>query len=115
MIFFGKLVARRSNLKGMRAREHGCCEVIRTVVLELVEPDVAARSQNIDEIIVREVLHVEHALQLVRHRRNPLVPSQRFSLSRVSLPASGTLPSFRRGALMAAQERQKSYQGRLRG
>jgi hypothetical protein len=79
VIFLGKLVARGPDLKRVRAGEHWCGHVVRAVVFQLVETDIAAAAEDFDEIGVRQIFYVEHALH-VCHRRKPLVSSSRFFL-----------------------------------
>ena len=71
VILLGELIARRADLIGVRAREHRRRNVVGAIVLQLVEPDIAAAAQYVDEVVVRQILHIEHTLRPVRHRRSP--------------------------------------------
>src|SRR5581483_5414181 len=59
----GELVARRPDLEGVGGGQHrGDC-VLRAVVLELVQPEVGPRRQQLGEDAVRERLDVEDAFE----------------------------------------------------
>src|SRR6516165_74317 len=62
-----ELVARRSDLVGVRGRHDRPGNLVGGFVLELVEPDLRPLRDDVEVAGVRDVAHVEHALHVVLH------------------------------------------------
>ena len=62
-----ELVARRADLVGVRSLDDRFGHGVGRLVLELVEPDLRARRDDVQIAGVCEVAHVEHALDVVFH------------------------------------------------
>src|SRR5262249_22753933 len=62
-----ELVARRSDLVGVRGRHDRSGDLLGSLVLELVEPDLRPLRDDVEIAGVRDVAQVEHALHVVLH------------------------------------------------
>ena len=61
------LVARRSDLIGMRRGQDRRCDRIGTIILQPVEPHVGTRFQDFDIDLIGEIFDIEHALVVDGH------------------------------------------------
>ena len=62
-----ELVACGADLVGVRGRGDRRRDLVRGVILELVEPDLGSLRDDVEIAGMREVAHIEHALDVVLH------------------------------------------------